>query len=220
MSSIRLGPCRARRLPCRLRTCRGRCRPLPGCLAFTPPRTEPDTIQLAPPKLNSTIEIRSRPDKQSADERLPSPRRAERATPLSRRSASRLAWFKSRLHLGVAGVDARRATPPGPRLPRWGLAGCRQLDPSHPALVTCEDAEVEPCLVLDGRKKGDVLNCCGKMPCLRKASLPGSCSSPEQLGMSPSRLTHSAPEVLNYSKSAGVSLQKRWQRFGGKQEIG
>jgi len=47
--------------------------PLPGsgCLASTPPRTEPDTLQLAPPKLNSTIEIRSRPDKQSADERLP-----------------------------------------------------------------------------------------------------------------------------------------------------
>src|SRR5271157_4876468 len=74
--------------------------------------------------------------------------------------------------------------------------------------------------VLDGRKKGDVVNCCGKMPCLRKASLPGSCSSPEQLGMSASRLTHSAPEVLNYYKSAGVSLQKRWQRFGGEQEIG
>src|SRR5271157_2560120 len=35
---------------------------------------------------------------------------------------------------GVAGVDARRATPPDPRLARWGLAGCRQLDPSHPAL--------------------------------------------------------------------------------------
>jgi len=45
----------------------------------------------------------------------------------------------------VAGVDARRATPPDPRLPRWGLAGWRQLDPSHPALVTCEDAEIEPC---------------------------------------------------------------------------
>src|SRR5208283_4447998 len=57
------------------------------------------------------------------------------------------AWFKRRLHLGVAGVDARRATPPDPRLPRWGLAGCRQLDPSHPALVTCEDAEVEPCRI-------------------------------------------------------------------------
>ncbi len=45
------------------------------------------------------------------------------------------AWFKSRLHFGVAGVDARRAKPPDPRLPRWGLAGCRQLDPSHPAAL-------------------------------------------------------------------------------------
>src|SRR5271157_493189 len=46
---------------------------------------------------------------------------------------------------GVAGVDARRATPPDPRLARWGLAGGRQLDPSHPALVTREDPGVEPC---------------------------------------------------------------------------
>jgi len=37
----------------------------------------------------------------------------------------------------VAGVDARRATPPDPS-PRWGLAGCCQLDPSHPTIVTCE----------------------------------------------------------------------------------
>jgi hypothetical protein len=52
-----------------------------------------------------------------------------------------LARLKSRLHLrGWLG-----ATPPDPRLPRRGLAGSRQLDPSHPALVTCEDAEVEPC---------------------------------------------------------------------------
>ena len=34
---------------------------------------------------------------------------------------------------GVAGVDARRATPPEPRLARWGLAGCRQLDLSNDA---------------------------------------------------------------------------------------
>jgi len=33
----------------------------------------------------------------------------------------------------VAGVDARRATPPDPRLARWGLASCCQLDASHPA---------------------------------------------------------------------------------------
>ena len=38
---------------------------------------------------------------------------------------------------GVAGVDTRRATPPDPRPPHWGLAGCCQLDPSHPTLVTC-----------------------------------------------------------------------------------
>ena len=38
---------------------------------------------------------------------------------------------------GVAGVDARRATPPDPRPPRWARAGCCQLDPSHPTLVTC-----------------------------------------------------------------------------------
>ena len=47
-----------------------------------------------------------------------------------------LAWFKSRSQLGVAGVDARRATPPDPRPLRSGLAGDCQLDPSHPALVT------------------------------------------------------------------------------------
>src|SRR5271165_7136242 len=49
--------------------------------------------------------------------------------------------------LGVAGVDARRATPPDPRLARWGLARCCQLDPSHPALGTREDPGVEPCLI-------------------------------------------------------------------------
>jgi len=46
--------------------------------------------------------------------------------------------------LRVAGVDARRATPPDPRLERWGLAGCRQLDPSHTGLLTCKAADVEP----------------------------------------------------------------------------
>ncbi|MGZ3302442.1 MAG: MFS transporter [Isosphaeraceae bacterium] len=49
---------------------------------------------------------------------------------------------------GVAGVDARRATPLDPRLARWRLARCCQLDPSHPAaLVTREDPGVEPCLI-------------------------------------------------------------------------
>src|SRR5271157_902646 len=63
--------------------------------------------------------------------------------------------------------------------------------------------------VLDGRKKG---------PGGPRGLLPWG--HPALRGLSPSRLTHSAPEVLNYSKSAGVSLQKRWQRFGGEQEIG
>src|SRR5271157_1445303 len=40
-----------------------------------------------------------------------------------------------------------RATPPDPRLARWGLASCFQLDPSHPALVTREDPGVEPWLI-------------------------------------------------------------------------
>jgi len=50
--------------------------------------------------------------------------------PLSQATQNR-AWFKSGLQLRVAGVDARRATPPDPRPPRWGLAGSCQLDPSH-----------------------------------------------------------------------------------------
>ena len=37
----------------------------------------------------------------------------------------------------VAGVDARRATPPDLGPLHWGLAGNCQLDPSHPAFVTC-----------------------------------------------------------------------------------
>jgi len=40
-----------------------------------------------------------------------------------------------------------------------------------------------------GTNKGDDLNCCGKMTSLRKAGLTGSCSLPEQLGMSPSSTT-------------------------------
>jgi len=39
------------------------------------------------------------------------------------------------LQLRVAGVDARKATTPDPRPPRWWLAGYCQLDPSHPAAV-------------------------------------------------------------------------------------
>jgi hypothetical protein len=59
-----------------------------------------------------------------------------------------LGWFKSGSQFGVAGVDARRATPADPRPPYPGLAACRQLDPSHPALVTCEVGEFEPCHIV------------------------------------------------------------------------
>ncbi len=45
---------------------------------------------------------------------------------------------------GLARVNAPRASTPGPRLPHWGLSGCRPLDPSHPALANFKDAEVEP----------------------------------------------------------------------------
>ena len=61
------------------------------------------------------------------------------------------------------------------RLPRWGLAGCRQLDPSHSSPATCECANAEPC-------QNKIL---GKTPCplinnLRSESilLPRSYSSP------------------------------------------
>jgi len=35
----------------------------------------------------------------------------------------------------VAAVGGRRSTPPGPRPPLWGLAGCCRLDPRHPSFV-------------------------------------------------------------------------------------
>src|SRR5271165_115793 len=62
-------------------------------------------------------------------------------------SASRRHGSNAGHSSGVAGVGTRRATPPEPRLARWGLASCCQLDPSHPALVTREDPGVEPSLI-------------------------------------------------------------------------
>ena len=38
------------------------------------------------------------------------------------------------------------ATPRASRPLRWGLAGYRQLDPSHRAPVTREGSDFEPCL--------------------------------------------------------------------------
>jgi hypothetical protein len=51
---------------------------------------------------------------------------------------------------GMAVVDARRATSPDPRPPRWGFAACRPLDPSHPTFVTCEGTEFEACPIFRG----------------------------------------------------------------------
>ena len=39
---------------------------------------------------------------------------------------------------------------PDPTLTRWGLAGCRQLNPQPSPLVTHEDPRVEPCLIQCG----------------------------------------------------------------------
>jgi len=57
----------------------------------------------------------------------------------SRELGSFRAWFKRRPQLRGGGVDARIATPPDPRRAHWGRAGCRQLDPSHPADLSRED---------------------------------------------------------------------------------
>ena len=48
------------------------------------------------------------------------------------------AWFKSRLHLRGGWGRRPEGDAPNPRLPPWGLAGSRPLDPSHTALVTCK----------------------------------------------------------------------------------
>ena len=48
------------------------------------------------------------------------------------------AWFKSGFQLRGGWGRRPKGNAPDPRPPRWGLAGCCQLDPSHPTLVTCE----------------------------------------------------------------------------------
>ena|SRR5208282_3649925 len=58
--------------------------------------------------------------------------------------AEKRAWFKSGLQLRVAGVDARRATRPDPRPPRWGSLAIATSTPA-PAIVTCEGSDFEPC---------------------------------------------------------------------------
>ncbi len=57
--------------------------------------------------------------------------------------------------------------------------------------------EAEP-----GTNKGDVLNCCRKMPSLWRAGLPGSFNLPKQLRMSPSYCDRSVQQI--------VSEEPRW----------
>ena len=85
----------------------------------------------------------------------------------TRVAATSLGWSQRRVTTGLTRARAVRSIRAEP-----GIAANRQPFPSPYDLET---------------NKGDDLNCCGKMPSLRKAGLTGSCSLPEQLGMSPSR---------------------------------
>src|SRR5271157_4025450 len=53
-------------------------------------------------------------------------------------------------------------------------------------LKVCESTVESAALEWFGANKGDVLDCFGKMPSLRRAGLPGSFSLPKQLRMFPS----------------------------------
>jgi hypothetical protein len=54
-------------------------------------------------------------------------------------------WFQRRSQLRGGWGRRPKGDTPDPRLARWELAGCSQLDHSQPALVTGEDPGVEPC---------------------------------------------------------------------------
>src|SRR5208337_2783769 len=88
--------------------------------------------------------------KDTRDHNMPEKRGQAKSADRTPRKTRVVRWHGSNAghSSGVAGVDARRATPPDPRLARWGLASCCQLDPSHPARVAREDPGVEPCLSL------------------------------------------------------------------------
>ena len=73
---------------------------------------------------------------------------AELALKTASLPARQPAWQFGMVQTQVTAQGWRGATPPDPRLVRWGLARCCQLDPSHPAaLVTREDPGVEPYLI-------------------------------------------------------------------------
>ena len=78
----------------------------------------------------------------------PQPRPARSTPGEPGRAADRqafAAWFKRRSQLRGAWGSTPEGRRPQIRGWRWGLAGCLQPDPSHPALVTREDPGVEPC---------------------------------------------------------------------------
>jgi len=91
--------------------------------------------------------------KDTRDHNMPEKRGQAKSADRTPRKTRVVRWHGSNAghSSGVAGVDARRATPPDPRLARWGLASCCQFDPSHPALVTRQDPGVEPCLIPAGQ---------------------------------------------------------------------
>ena len=100
------------------------------------------------------------------------------------------------------------STPPDPRLPRWGLAGCRQLDPSHPAFVTCENAEVEPC------RHDGYGSCYMKIELLGKGRVLGKVSTdcqPEE-GIEAHR--HAWPSRVELGIHGLKSWGRKWSRKG------
>jgi len=56
---------------------------------------------------------------------------------VSKKRQNKAAWFKSGFQLRGGWGRRPKGNAPDPRPPRWGLAGCCQLDPSHPTIVTC-----------------------------------------------------------------------------------
>ena len=56
---------------------------------------------------------------------------------VSKKHQNKAAWFKSGFQLRGGWGRRPKGNAPDPRPLRWGLAGCCQLDPSHPTIVTC-----------------------------------------------------------------------------------
>ena len=100
------------------------------------------TLGLAPPG-NEIPPLRGR------QKPLQDPTPVERARTVTRMAGvlnhAFAAWFKRRSQLRGAWGRRPKGDAPRSEAGAWGLAGCLQPDPSHPALVTREDPGVEPC---------------------------------------------------------------------------